>query len=399
MQLLTSESVTPGHPDKLCDLISDSILDAYLERDPRARVAVEVMATARGIVIAGEVGTGTGGLSSSERKHIARDVVERVGHREYAASARILDEVVEQSPEIFSAVAQSLEAREAVAADVPYDECDQVGAGDQGLMFGYACNETPGLMPLPITLAHALAARLHELGMEDDFTGLGPDGKTQVTVRYDERGRPAGVDSILVSTQHSERLRWSRVNRLVDHEVVRPVLERFSLARPSRLLVNPSGSFTLGGPAADTGLTGRKIIVDTYGGAARHGGGAFSGKDPSKVDRSGAYAARWVAKHVVAAGLADRCEVQIAYAIGSAHPVSIGVEAFSTGDEAAISRAIGQTFDLRPAAIIRDLDLRRPIYASTAAFGHLGGSLRSWERLSPSRVAALQLAASEVIKL
>lgn len=399
MRLFTSESVTPGHPDKLCDQISDAILDAYLERDPSARVAVEVMATADGLVLAGEVGSSA--LDSGDRKHIARATLQRVGYRHYAASTPILDRVVAQSPEIFSGVAQSLEAREAVAAYAEADPLDQVGAGDQGLMFGYACSETPDLMPLPITLAHALARRLYDVGGEDGFDALGPDGKTQVTVRYDEAGRVAGLESILVSTQHAERMSQRSVERIVRAEVVRPVLEEYGFD-PSApgVLVNPSGSFVVGGPLADAGLTGRKIIVDTYGGAARHGGGAFSGKDPSKVDRSGAYAARWIAKHVVAAGLAPRCEVQIAYAIGSAHPVGLYATTYGSGVVSGerIADAIRQVFDLRPAAIIRDLDLRRPIYAPTAAFGHFGAGgftqrlARPWEQVYPSRIAALQLA-------
>lgn len=398
MRLFTSESVTPGHPDKLCDQISDAILDAYLERDPAARVAVECFASAKGLVIGGEVGS-TARVSHSR---IAIDVLHRIGYGAYAALG-VLDCVVAQSPEIFSGVAQSLEAREAVAAYAEADPLDQVGAGDQGLMFGYACSETPDLMPLPITLAHALARRLYDVGGEEGFDALGPDGKTQVTVRYDEDGSVAGVESILVSTQHAERMSQRSVERVVLAEVVEPVLDGVWTKWPEpRVLVNPSGSFVVGGPLADAGLTGRKIIVDTYGGAARHGGGAFSGKDPSKVDRSGAYAARWIAKHVVAAGLAPRCEVQIAYAIGSAHPVGLYATTYGSGVVSGerIADAIRAVFDLRPAAIIRDLDLRRPIYAPTAAFGHFGAGgftqrlQRPWEQLSPSRIAALQLAVS-----
>ena len=405
MRLFTSESVTPGHPDKLCDQISDAILDAYLERDPSARVAVEVMATADGLVLAGEVGSSV--LGSGDRKHVARATLQRVGYRHYAASTPILDRVVAQSPEIAAGVDESLETRD-LSADDAFDELDQVGAGDQGLMFGYACSETPDLMPLPITLAHALARRLYDVGGEDGFDALGPDGKTQVTVRYDSGGSVAGLESILVSTQHAERMSQRSVERIVRAEVVEPVLDGVWTKWPEpRVLVNPSGSFVVGGPAADAGLTGRKIIVDTYGGAARHGGGAFSGKDPSKVDRSGAYAARWIAKHVVAAGLASRCEVQVAYAIGSAHPVGLYATTYGSGVVSGerIADAIRQVFDLRPAAIIRDLDLRRPIYAPTAAFGHFGtGGFtqrleRPWEQLSPSRVAALQLAAGGRVDL
>lgn len=391
MPLFTSESVTPGHPDKLCDQISDAILDAYLARDPEARVAVEVMATAGGLIIAGEV------RSSARvgRTSVAVRVLEEVGYPDYAR-LMILDRVVAQSPEIAAGVDASLEARDSSA-----DPLDLLGAGDQGIMFGYACRETPELMPLPISLAHALARRLRDVAAEDDFEVLGPDGKTQATVRYDDHGAPVAVESVLISTQHMAGLSPASLRRIVLAEVVAPVLERAGFAvAPDRVIVNPSGSFVLGGPAADAGLTGRKIIVDTYGGSARHGGGAFSGKDPSKVDRSAAYALRWVAKHVVAADLASRCEVQVAYAIGSARPVSVHVETFGTGNDARIAKAIEAVFDLRPAAIVRDLDLRRPIYEATAAFGHFGITggarrelgARPWEVLSPSRILALQFA-------
>lgn len=317
MRLFTSESVTPGHPDKLCDQISDAILDAYLARDPLARVAVECFATAHELIIGGEVHS-SGVVDVYE---VAREAIRRAGYAEYAKRP-IVHRIVEQSPEIAAGVDSSLEQRYA-DDDRGFDPLDVQGAGDQGLMFGYAVDETSDLMPLPISVAHALARRLHELGREDDFAVLGPDGKTQVTVAYDEKGAPVRVESVLVSTQHSERLRSAPLRRMMIRDVIKPVLEQFGHGSPSTILVNPSGHFTVGGPAADAGLTGRKIIVDTYGGAARHGGGAFSGKDPSKVDRSGAYATRWVAKHVVAAGLASRCEVQVAYAIGSAHPVGL----------------------------------------------------------------------------
>lgn len=394
MRLFTSESVTPGHPDKLCDQISDAILDTYLETDPRAHVAVEVMATAGGLVIAGEVAS----FALVAHEAVAVEVLQGLGYSSYAALP-ILDRVAAQSPEIGAAVASSLQEREAVDALADsFDDLDEQGAGDQGLMFGYACTETQDLMPLPISIAHALARRLFELGFEDRFGALGPDGKTQVTVRYDESGRVDGIESVLVSTQHSAVLSPLSLRRIVCLEVVQPVLESFGFDNLEwdRITVNPSGSFVVGGPAADAGLTGRKIIVDTYGGAARHGGGAFSGKDPSKVDRSAAYAARWVAKHVVAAGLASRCEVQVAYAIGSAHPVSVAVETFGTGTapDERIAAAVRQVFDLRPAAIIRDLSLLRPIYQETAAFGHFGSRERlgrPWEQLSPSRLAALRL--------
>jgi S-adenosylmethionine synthetase len=401
MRLFTSESVTPGHPDKLCDQVSDAILDAYLEQDPTARVAVEVMATARGLVIAGEVRSS----ADVDRQAVAKAAVRRVGYTRYALQP-VLDFVVLQSAEIAAGVDESLELRHAgTGAYGPdgFDALDVQGAGDQGMMFGYAVDETPDLMPLPISLAHALARRLYNLAAEDDFAALGPDGKTQVTVRYEDDGRPTGVESVLVSTQHAERLRSAVLRRMMIRDVIKPVLEQHGFTAPASILVNPSGRFTVGGPEADAGLTGRKIIVDTYGGAARHGGGAFSGKDPSKVDRSAAYAMRWVAKHVVAAGLASRCEVQVAYAIGSAHPVGLYVETFGTSPHRTrdLVRAIGTVFDLRPAAIVRDLDLLRPIYAQTAAFGHFGGfgrpfsaghaGDRPWEQLSPTKIAALQL--------
>jgi S-adenosylmethionine synthetase len=396
MRLFTSESVTPGHPDKLCDQISDAILDAYLEQDPDSRVAVEVMATAGGLVIGGEVRSS----ARVDRRAVAQRVIRTVGHTRYALLP-VLDFVALQSAEIAAGVDSSYEQRHA-EADAPFDPIDEQGAGDQGLMFGYAVDETPDLMPLPISLAHALARRLYNLGAEDDFAALGPDGKTQVTVGYDDAGRPARVHSVLISTQHAERLRSAPLRRMMIRDVIKPVLEQYGYGSPESILVNPSGRFTVGGPEADAGLTGRKIIVDTYGGAARHGGGAFSGKDPSKVDRSAAYAMRWVAKHVVSAGLASRCEVQVAYAIGSAHPVGLYVETFGTGvaSDEAIARAVSAVFDLRPAAIIRDLDLLRPIYAPTAAFGHFGAPSfsarleRPWEQLSPTRIAGLQLALS-----
>jgi len=402
MRLFTSESVTPGHPDKLCDQISDAILDAYLEQDPTSRVAVEVMATAGGLVIGGEVRSS----ARVDRRPVAQRAIRTVGYTRYARLP-ILDFVALQSAEIAAGVDSSYEQRHA-EADAPFDPIDEQGAGDQGIMFGYATDETPDLMPLPISIAHALSRRLYELAREDDFAALGPDGKTQVTVAYDERGRPRSIPSVLISTQHAERLRSAPLRRIMIRDVIKPVLEEFGYGTPLEdvptILVNPSGRFTVGGPEADAGLTGRKIIVDTYGGAARHGGGAFSGKDPSKVDRSAAYAMRWVAKHVVSAGLASRCEVQVAYAIGSAHPVGLYVETFGTAEpgltDEAIARAVTGVFDLRPAAIIRDLDLLRPIYAPTAAFGHFGAPSfparleRPWEQLSPTRIAGLQLALS-----
>lgn len=388
MRLFTSESVTPGHPDKLCDQISDAILDAYLEADPLARVAVETMATARGVILAGEVTS----RASVSHDAVAAQVLREVGYHRYA-ELPILDRIVPQSREISEAVTASLEAR----SSAPFEDLDEQGAGDQGLMFGYACSETADLMPLPITIAHALARRLFDIVRDDRFEVLGPDGKTQVTVAYGDDGAPSHVASVLVSTQHAAHVAAAPLRRIVTAEIVLPVLAELGLSDDrTEILINPSGSFIVGGPRADAGLTGRKIIVDTYGGAARHGGGAFSGKDPSKVDRSGAYAMRWVAKHVVAAGLASRCEVQVAYAIGSALPVGVYVETFGTGSagDDRIASAIRQVFDLRPAAIIRDLELLRPIFFETSAFGHFGARDFPWERLSPSRIAGLQIAAA-----
>jgi S-adenosylmethionine synthetase len=386
-RLFTSESVTEGHPDKICDLISDSILDAILTEDPRARVAVETMVTTGLVHVAGEVTTS----GYVEIPQIVRDVVTGIGYTSShigfdGESCGVSLSIGQQSPDIAMGVNTSLEAR--IHAD-DVDPLDAQGAGDQGLMFGYASDETPSLMPLPVWLAHRLAERLARVRHEGVVPGLRPDGKTQVTIEYDA-DRPARLDTVVVSSQHEPDLEAATLREAVATHVVAPVLAGLDLGPEGfdvagfDLLVNPTGTFVVGGPMGDAGLTGRKIIVDTYGGMARHGGGAFSGKDPSKVDRSGSYAMRWVAKNVVAAGLARRCEVQVAYAIGRAHPVGLYVETFGTEAVSVedITRAIRRVFDLRPAALIRDLDLLRPVYAKTVNYGHFGRELPefTWER-------------------
>ncbi|GAA2976180.1 methionine adenosyltransferase [Actinokineospora diospyrosa] len=371
-RLFTSESVTEGHPDKICDAISDSVLDALLAADPRSRVAVETLVTTGQVHVAGEVTTG----AYVDIPSIVRDVILRIG---YDSSAKGFDgnscgvnvAIGAQSPDIAQGVDTAHETRVENASD----EIDRQGAGDQGLMFGYACTDTPELMPLPIALAHRLSKRLTKVRQDGSVPYLRPDGKTQVTIEY-EGDRPVRLDTVVVSSQHAEGVDLERLLGVdVRDGVVAPELADLDLDTTGvRLLVNPTGRFVIGGPMGDAGLTGRKIIVDTYGGMARHGGGAFSGKDPSKVDRSAAYAMRWVAKNAVAAGLADRIEVQIAYAIGKAAPVGLFVETFGTErlDPVRIQSAIREVFDLRPAAIIRDLHLLRPIYAQTAAYGHFG---------------------------
>jgi len=395
MRLFTSESVTEGHPDKICDQVSDAILDAILEQDPHARVAVETMVTTGLVHVAGEVTTS----AYVEIPQVVRQVVRSIGYTSSAIgfdgdSCGVSVSIGQQSPDIAQGVDKALEARQDTTG---VDPLDLQGAGDQGLMFGYASDETPSLLPLPIWLAHRLAERLAEVRKEGIVPGLRPDGKTQVTIGY-EGDRAVRLDTVVLSTQHDPGLQLeTQLRPAIAEHVVAPVLERAGIDLDTaghRLLVNPTGTFVVGGPQGDAGLTGRKIIVDTYGGYARHGGGAFSGKDPSKVDRSAAYAMRWVAKNVVAAGLARRCEVQVAYAIGKAHPVGLYVETFGTGavpDERLIG-AIREVFDLRPAAIVRDLDLLRPIYRRTAAYGHFGRELPefTWERTD--RVAALQAA-------
>lgn len=382
-QPFTSESVTEGHPDKVCDRISDTILDAMLEVDPHARVAVETMATTGLIHVAGEVTTD----AYVEIPQLVRETICEIGYTSSRVgfdgnSCGVTLSIGQQSPDIAGGVNVSLEVRESASTD----RFDAQGAGDQGLMFGYASNETRTLMPAPIQLSHRLAERLAEVRRGGIVAGLRPDGKTQVTIGYED-DQPVSLDTLVISTQHDPDATQDYLAEELRTHVVLPVLEAEGLSLDTenmRLLVNPSGQFIVGGPMGDAGLTGRKIIVDTYGGMARHGGGAFSGKDPSKVDRSAAYAARWVAKNVVAAGLAARCEIQVAYAIGRAHPVSVRVETFGTEaiPVGRIQQAVNKVFDLRPAAIIERLDLLRPIYAATAAYGHFGRELPAftWEK-------------------
>jgi S-adenosylmethionine synthetase len=405
--IFTSESVTEGHPDKVADQVSDAVLDAVLAQDEAGRVACETLVTTGLAVVAGEIST----RCYVDIPRVVRQTIADIGYdrAKYGFDAHTCGVIVsidEQSPDIARGVDDSFERQQRGRGD----ELDQLGAGDQGMMFGYACRETPELMPLPIMLAHRIARRMAEVRKAGTLPFLRPDGKSQVTVRYeqDESGhlRPLEIVRLLVSTQHHEDYRAEEHIKpdLIDH-VLEPVLPA-ELYDPARLrsgdflLVNPTGSFVTGGPMGDTGLTGRKIIVDTYGGMARHGGGAFSGKDPTKVDRSAAYAARWAAKNVVAAELADRCEVQVAYAIGVAHPVSVMVECFGTERIAQerIAEIVRETFDLRPAAILRDLELRKPIYRQTAAYGHFGreGESFTWERTN--RVAELRAAAGLAVQ-
>ena len=390
-QLFSSESVTEGHPDKVCDRISDAILDALLAADPRSRVAVETMAATGLIHIAGEVTT----EAYVEIPEIVRREILSIGYDSSrvgfdGASCGVSVSLDGQSPDIAGGVDEALEVRGTQGGD-PHD---RLGAGDQGIMFGYASSDTPDLMPAPIWLAHRLAKRLTDVRKQGIVEGLRPDGKTQVTLAYED-GRPMGIDTVVVSTQHDEALSQSAIADAVRDYVINPVIEESGLALATgsmTTLINPSGRFVLGGPAADAGLTGRKIIVDTYGGMARHGGGAFSGKDPSKVDRSATYAARWVAKNVVAAGIAQRCEIQLAYAIGRARPIGLYVDTFGTASvpEERIADAIREVFDLRPLGMIEDLDLLRPIYRETAAYGHFGRDQFPWE--ATNRVDQLKAA-------
>ncbi|MGM9333458.1 methionine adenosyltransferase [Streptomyces murinus] len=387
-RLFTSESVTEGHPDKIADQISDTVLDALLKEDPTSRVAVETLVTTGLVHVAGEVTT----TAYAPIAALVRDRILQIGYDSSlkgfdGASCGISVSIGAQSPDIARGVDTAYESRvQGAAADGEFDELDRQGAGDQGLMFGYACDETPELMPLPITLAHRLSRRLSEVRRNGTLPYLRPDGKTQVTIEYDD-DRPVRLDTVVVSAQHAADTDLD-VTLVPDirAQVVEPELAALGIDTEGyRLLVNPTGRFEIGGPMGDAGLTGRKIIIDTYGGMARHGGGAFSGKDPSKVDRSAAYAMRWVAKNIVAAGLARRAEVQVAYAIGKAEPVGLFVETFGTETVpvARIQDAVTEVFDLRPAAIIRDLDLLRPIYAQTAAYGHFGRELPdfTWERV------------------
>ena len=386
----TSESVTEGHPDKMADQISDAVLDSLLSQDAKSRVAVETLITTGQVHVAGEVTT----EGFADVMNIVRETVLAIG---YDSSTKGFDgnscgvslSIGQQSPDIAQGVDNAVEGR----VDSSIDPLDLQGAGDQGLMFGYACDDTPELMPLPISLAHRLSARLAEVRKSGELPYLRPDGKTQVTVAY-EGDRVVGLDTIVISSQHSEDVDLRAVlTPDITRTVINPVIADLNLEISSlKILINPTGRFVIGGPMGDAGLTGRKIIVDTYGGMARHGGGAFSGKDPSKVDRSAAYAMRWVAKNVVAAGLASRCEVQVAYAIGKAHPVGLFVETFGTEKVPAkqIEEAIETVFDLRPAAIIRDLDLLRPIYSQTASYGHFGRELPdfTWEKTSRAQALA-----------
>jgi len=380
--LFTSESVTEGHPDKIADQVSDSVLDAILAQDPDARVACETLLTTGLCIVAGEITTS----AVVDITTVARQTILDIGYDDGAKgldgrTCAVLVSLGQQSPDIADGVDNSHEQRSGTGGE---DELNSQGAGDQGMMFGYACDDNDDFMPLPIWLAHRLSMRLSQVRRSGLVPYLRPDGKTQVTIAYED-GRPVGVDTVLISTQHEEGYdsQTTIKHDIIEH-VITPLLPPELDTSAMRVFVNPSGKFVLGGPHADAGLTGRKIIVDTYGGMARHGGGAFSGKDPSKVDRSAAYAARWVAKHVVASGAAERCEVQVAYAIGVARPVSVLVETFGTErvDRSRIAKAVDAIFDLRPAAIIRDLDLRRPIYRHTAAYGHFGRSDHgfTWEQ-------------------
>ncbi|MGG3887745.1 methionine adenosyltransferase [Metabacillus fastidiosus] len=371
-RLFTSESVTEGHPDKICDQISDAILDSILREDANARVACETSVTTGLVLVAGEITTST----YVDIPKIVRETIKDIGYTRAkygfdAETCAVLTSIDEQSADIALGVDQALEAREGQMSD---EEIEAIGAGDQGLMFGFACNETEELMPLPISLAHKLSYRLTEVRKNETIPYLRPDGKTQVTVEYDENDQPVRIDTIVISTQHHPEISLEQIQRDIKNYVINPVVPKELIDNKTKYFINPTGRFVIGGPQGDAGLTGRKIIVDTYGGYARHGGGAFSGKDATKVDRSAAYAARYVAKNIVASELADKCEVQLAYAIGVAQPVSISIDTFGTGkvSEEVLVDVVRKHFDLRPAGIIKMLDLRRPIYKQTAAYGHFG---------------------------
>ena len=390
--LFTSESVTEGHPDKICDQISDAVLDAILEQDPMGRVACETTVSTGLVHIMGEIST----ECYVDIPKITREVIRDIGYdrAKYGFdcdTCGIITNIDEQSGDIAMGVDKALENK------TGEDDELQNGAGDQGMMFGYACDETPELMPLAISMAHKLAKRLTQVRKEGLVDYLRPDGKTQVTVEYDEQRRPVRIDAIVISTQHAPEAELEQIRRDMIELVVKPTVPAELLDENTRYYINPTGRFVIGGPQGDSGLTGRKIIVDTYGGSAPHGGGAFSGKDPTKVDRSAAYAARWVAKNIVAAGLASKCQIELAYAIGVAQPVSILVDTFGTGkvDDGKLEEAVRKVFDLRPTAIIRDLDLRKPIYRQLAAYGHMGREDLgvSWEKTD--RVEALKAAVAE----
>jgi S-adenosylmethionine synthetase len=385
--LFTSESVTEGHPDKICDQISDAVLDACLEQDPTSRVACETATKTGFVVLLGEITT----RAQINYDELVRKVVNQIGYDSSAKgfdgnSCGVLVAIAQQSGDIAMGVNRALEAKTGEMTD---EEVESIGAGDQGMMFGYACDETPVLMPMPIYLAHKLTRRLSQVRKDGTLPWLRPDGKSQVTVEY-HYGRPVRVDTVLISTQHTPEVPYEELRQAVIDHVILPVLPAEMVDADLKIFVNPTGRFVIGGPMGDAGVTGRKIIVDTYGGMGRHGGGAFSGKDPTKVDRSAAYAARWAAKNVVAAGLAERCEIQVAYAIGVAHPLSINVETFGTGriPDEEISRLIKEHFDLRPGAIIRDLGLRRPLYRRVAAYGHFGRDDLDlpWERTDKAEI-------------
>ena len=390
--LFTSESVTEGHPDKVCDQISDAVLDAILAQDPKGRVACEVTATTGMVTVMGEISTSC----YVDIPHIVRETVREIGYDRAKIgfdcdTCAVITSIDEQSGDIAMGVDKSLESKEAGS------EALDNGAGDQGMMFGYACNETPEKMPLPISLAHKLAKRLTQVRKEGVVDYLRPDGKTQVTVEYDEQNKPVRIHTIVLSTQHTPTVDMEQLRQEMIDLVIRPTVPAELLDSDTRFLINPTGRFVLGGPCADTGLTGRKIIVDTYGGSAPHGGGAFSGKDPTKVDRSAAYAARYVAKNIVAAGLADRCLVQLAYAIGVAEPVSILVDTQGTGkvDDRVLECAVSKVFDLRPTAIIQELELTKPIYRQLAAYGHMGREDLGVRWEDTDKVAALKAAVNE----
>ena len=369
-KLFTSESVTEGHPDKLCDQVSDGILDAVLAQDPDAHVACETCTTTGMVMVMGEMSTSC----YVDFQQIVRDTVKKIGYDGRGDSfdyktCSVLSSIHEQSPDIAMGVNNALENREGGK-----DAYDLIGAGDQGMMFGYACNETRELMPAPITFAHELTRKLAEVRKNGKIPFILPDGKSQVSVQYDENGKPERFDTIVISTQHLAEASLEQVREAVIEEVIKPALPSRFVDRDTKILVNPTGRFVIGGPQGDSGLTGRKIIVDTYGGYARHGGGAFSGKDPTKVDRTAAYYARYIAKNLVAAGLADRCELELAYAIGVAQPVSVLVDTFGTGklEDSRLAEIVRKHFDMRPAAMIAQLDLRKPIYQQVAAYGHMG---------------------------